>query len=56
MGEFPTQKQEEYAQLIAKTLGVPLPEERTKVQYGYFISRHVNTYKREIQKYGEVER
>lgn len=55
MGEFPTQKQEEYAKQISKKLGIELPSERTKVQYGYFISRHVNTYKREMQKYGEVQ-
>lgn len=54
MGE-PTQKQEEYAKQIAKKLGIELPSERTKEQYGYFISRHVNSYKREMQKYGEVQ-
>ena len=54
MGDFPTLKQEEYAQEIAKTLGIELPEEKTKVQYGYFIRRHVNSYKRAIQRYGEM--
>ena len=51
MGEFPTQKQEDYAKKIAQTLGIDLPDMRTKQAYSQFISKNVNAFKREQQRW-----
>ena len=51
MGEFPTQKQEDYARKIAKTLGISLPSMRTKQAYWIFINENENAYKREQQRW-----
>lgn len=55
MAEFPTQKQEDYAKKIANTLGLELPSMRTKQAYSHFISENVNAFKREQQRYHEME-
>lgn len=51
MGEFPTQKQEDYAKNIAQTLKIDLPGMKTKQAYSQFISENVNAYKRERQRW-----
>lgn len=51
MAEFPTQKQEDYAKKIARTLGIDLPSMRTKQAYSQFISENVNAFKREQQRF-----
>ena len=50
MGEFPTQKQEDFARAIEDTLGVPLPIMRTKQSYSQYISENINAYRRERQR------
>lgn len=52
--ELPTQKQEDFAKVIADTLGVPSPTIRTKQAYSRYISDYsntYNTYKREQQRW-----
>ena len=46
----PTEKQVKYANDIAKTLGIDLPNIKTKESYWQFISDNVDAYKKE-QRY-----
>ena len=55
MSEFPTQKQEDFARAIEDTLGVPLPSMRTKLAYSQYISENINAYKREKQKWYDID-
>ncbi len=51
MGEFPTQKQENFAKDIADALGIDLPKMRTKQAYSHFINENINAFKREQQSF-----
>ena len=55
MGEFPTQKQEDFARAIEDTTGVPLPNMRTKQAYSQYISENINAYKLERQKRHSID-
>ena len=55
MGEFPTQRQEDFARAIEDTTGVPLPDVKTKQAYSRYISENINAYKRERQRWHEID-
>lgn len=47
MGEFPTQKQENFAKKISSILDIDLPRIKTKESYSRFISDNVEDLRRE---------
>lgn len=44
MAEFPSEKQTNYAKIIAKALNIDLPNMRTKQSYWNFIHEHQNEF------------
>ncbi len=55
MGEFPTQKQERFAQLIANTLGIDLPNIKTKQSYWQFIRENKDIFQTKMNQYDEED-
>ena len=55
MNEFPTQKQKDFARAIEDTIGTPLPTIKTKQTYSQYISENINAYKRERQKWHDID-
>lgn len=55
MSEFPTQRQENFARVINKATGVPLPGMKTKQAYLQYISGYINTFKPKGQKWKGID-